>query len=152
MKTTVHRNDEKSRTAIDIEVTFDPATLTTTDTPFGVMVRLEDCHPSGEIGGPALPARVLRVALPHGTEATSVTARIVSKVRALSGPVFIAPLQAARPGVKKNPPTKRKRAEKFHDHTRPCPPDKELRKERIHIDRLKEPLLAEPLPPAAFIG
>ncbi|HKI44651.1 MAG TPA: C25 family cysteine peptidase [Balneolales bacterium] len=88
---------------IKIEFTFDSSTLNITESPFGMLVELEGCHPSGEFGGPSLPSKSVRLALPPSTKIMDLETKILKSETVLDGPVLIAPLQPARPGPKKSP-------------------------------------------------
>lgn len=99
MKIQVQNQSQEKRDAIHIEFSFAEQTPELVDTPYGVVVKLADCAATGELGGPALPSRVVRVALPPFTRATTVegTAKESRLLSATS--VMPAPLQAPRPGV-----------------------------------------------------
>jgi len=55
--------DEHSK-SIRVEVALDPDTLHLRDTPFGTQIELQGAKSTGEIGGPALPRFVVKVAVP----------------------------------------------------------------------------------------
>lgn len=90
------------RESIVLDVSFDRSTFSTLETPFGVIVKILDTHPSGELGGPAFPSRVLRVAIPPGMRPSEVRYRVREKTVVMKGPVLLAPLQKARPGVQQD--------------------------------------------------
>lgn len=133
--------------SIKLELSFDRSSLRVVPTPFGVLLELEGCQPAGELGGPALPAKTIRVALPPGTEPKSVRAEALEKVVAVDGPVLPAPLQPARPGSARG---------RGNPIQIPCQVAAEKgespRPERMKIilARLREEPLAEPFPPPPF--
>jgi len=87
---------------IKLEFLFESSSLNITDTPFGRLVELEGCSPSGEFGGPSLPSKSVRVALPPSTKITDLETKILKSQNILDGPFLIAPFQPARPGARKS--------------------------------------------------
>jgi hypothetical protein len=72
--------------------------LTLIDTPFGVRPRLEGAAVRAEVGAPALPRRMVFVALPPLTCATKVEVRAAEDVVVGDKPILIAPRQPRRAG------------------------------------------------------
>jgi Peptidase family C25 len=69
----------------------------------GVVAHLPECPTVGEPGSPALPMRVIRVALPPNTRLIDIDAK-ASKTAQISNEVLpIAPLQPLRPGITDQP-------------------------------------------------
>ncbi|KAG7141384.1 hypothetical protein HYQ45_002034 [Verticillium longisporum] len=62
MRTEVHKTKDNS---VCVSLHFDTKGLTLSQTPFGVIVKLEDLNSTGEPGTPALPRTQLRLALPE---------------------------------------------------------------------------------------
>ena len=66
-------------------------------TPYGHVLELEEYPAGGELGGPALPAKVLQVALPANARADKVVFTAQRTVMVGDGPIFVAPLQPLQP-------------------------------------------------------
>jgi hypothetical protein len=90
--------DEHSK-SIRVEVAFDPDTLHLRDTPFGTQIELQGAKSTGEIGGPALPRFVVKVAVPTLQWPTRMEIAHEHFVPVTREPVFIAPVQPRRPGA-----------------------------------------------------
>lgn len=109
MKAKMKNSEQRGHQILQVSLTFDPAGLRLTRTPFGMLVDLEDCPISGEPGGPGLPAKLIRLALPVLARATGVSTEAGKTVRLTKKPELMAPLQLPQPGVAgKQPPTKRR--------------------------------------------
>lgn len=106
MNAQMNNSHRKNREALQVKLTFDPADLRLTRTPFGMLVELEGCALTGEPGGPGLPAKVIRVALPAMTRATRVSAERGKTMRLTEKPELVAPLQLPQPGITVEPPGK----------------------------------------------
>lgn len=95
MKTTLVSKDcDAPRTGpVEVAIAISPEQLRLRETPFGAQVDGEGYDPFGEPGGPAFPARFVRVVVPNTTShAISLTVE-ASKVAVLSeNPVVLAPL------------------------------------------------------------
>jgi hypothetical protein len=90
--------------AIHLSVTFEESDLRLSETPFGVMVELEGCSTRGELGGPGLPSRLIRVALPPFTRAKEVSGKATRTLHIRQEPTMIAPVQSLRPLAKGGEP------------------------------------------------
>jgi len=90
--------DEHSK-SIKVEIAFDPDTLHLRDTPFGTQIELQGAKSSGEIGAPALPHFVVKVAVPPLHWPTKMEVSREHFVPVTREPVFIAPVQPSRPGA-----------------------------------------------------
>ncbi|MBT8212559.1 MAG: hypothetical protein KJN71_05370, partial [Acidimicrobiia bacterium] len=101
MRSMSRREAQQPGTVI-VDVGIDPESVSLQDTPFGLKVDIEGFALSGEIGGPGLPSKVLRVALPPGTDPAEVRWEIRDAQVLRRDPVLIAPLQPPRPGVDDN--------------------------------------------------
>jgi hypothetical protein len=84
-----------------IEATARLEDLTLVDTPFGVRPRLEGAAVRAEVGAPALPRRMVFVALPPSTYATNVEMRAAEDVLVRDEPILVAPRQPRRVGESK---------------------------------------------------
>jgi len=145
--------------AVKLKVDFDRGDVHLVETPFGLVVRMEGCRPDGEIGGPGLPARVLRVALPPMARASAVHIDAVEREVLSKGPAQLAPIQPPRPGARGGSGNKGKPdQEPPEEIAEPVGSDEELGR---HLPPLPfEParpdlykMAAEkPKPPAALIG
>lgn len=89
-------NRTKSKN-ITFSVTFNEKSLQVIPSPYGYIIQLEDCPNSGDLGGPGLPAKILKVALPVMTRAHKVSARIKTKIPVGEAPVFVTPVQKPQP-------------------------------------------------------
>lgn len=95
--------DERPERSHELKFTahFDPAGLRISHSLIGVRVELEGCVTTGTPGAPALPSRVVHVALPRGTRAVEVSAE-PRQAQPISGEaVPLAPIQPTRAGVTK---------------------------------------------------
>lgn len=87
--------------AVRVEVLLEESDVHLVQTPIGVQVEIADCHNGGEPGAPALPHRVLHVALPVGTWPEAVQVH-ESKVVALTREaVLVVPVQPLAPGARR---------------------------------------------------
>lgn len=93
-----HADPDHSK-SIRVEVAFDPDTLHLRETPFGTQIELEGGKSSGEIGGPALPRHVVKVAVPPLHWPMKMEISHEHFVPVTREPVFIAPVQPRRPGA-----------------------------------------------------
>jgi hypothetical protein len=87
------------RDAVRVTVSFDAHELTFRRTPFGLIVELAGAKASGPAGGPALPRRVIKVAVPQMQWPTGLTIENEQWVFVTHEPTFVAPVQPLRPGV-----------------------------------------------------
>lgn len=81
-----------------LTVKFKPKSLRMTETPFGVILDLEDAHLIGEPGTPGFPMQLLRLALPPYSDVTEFKLTATRKVNVTRKPVFVAPIQEPWPG------------------------------------------------------
>ena len=63
MRCDCSRPDDDSK-SIKVQIAFDPDSLHLHNTIFGTQIELQGAKPSGEIGAPALPRFVVKVAVP----------------------------------------------------------------------------------------
>jgi hypothetical protein len=82
--------------SIKLKVRIDKSGLHLAETPFGVIVEIDDFTGTGIPGGPSLPSRVIRVALPALTRVTGVSSRQSNPITLTRNPVFVAPVQHPR--------------------------------------------------------
>lgn len=78
-------------------VRFDRRDVTIALRPDGADIKLKDGMFRVAPGGPALPGRMVEIALEPGQRASRVTAKVLTTQKLLDGPVFIRPQEA--PGV-----------------------------------------------------
>jgi hypothetical protein len=91
-------NHETADDSVVVTLHFDSNGLTTTETPFGVVVELADLKAGGEPGAPLLPRTQLRVAVAEPLWPCSLKI-LKDQWKRVSGPsTFVAPAQRARPG------------------------------------------------------
>ena len=103
MEVSHERKRGRRQESIQLTVNFEREKLRLVETPFGVLVELQGTAASGEPGGPGLPSKVIRVAVPPLTEVTQVDAKSLATDHICKKAVMIAPLQYPRPGVRKEP-------------------------------------------------
>jgi len=99
MKAKVENLKKEQRETLKVSLTFDTADVQLVHTPYGMIVEMEDCPPSGEPGGPGLPSKIIRLALPELKYVADISAEVKKKVRLTKKPEFLAPLQLPLPGV-----------------------------------------------------
>lgn len=103
MKAEIMNRRQDDLNLVRIKVSFDRGALRLVDTPFGLQVELPDAAPAGELGGPGLPMRVIRVALPPFSQPQGVSGESVSDFLLRDEPTMLAPLQRPRPGAETKP-------------------------------------------------
>ena len=136
MKSKIEDSGESPVGIIKVKLTFPEESLHLKRTPFGTIVELEGCANSGEPGGPSLPSKTIRLALPVLTSVSKVTATAVKTVNINKKPELIAPLQLPQPGVERRQPTNQKK---------PVPQDEEPRIKPSSLRPIEEPPV-EPYP------
>lgn len=104
MKIEKIQNQKDNPQIVRIRFHFDKSEITMQNTPFGIRLNLSECIPAGELGGPAFPAKVIRVVLPSFTEAERIEIAIRETNILHKGPVLVAPLQKPQPGAKSRKP------------------------------------------------
>jgi hypothetical protein len=87
------------RTQLRLSLQFDPQDVRITDTPFGAIVALEGSTNHGTEGGPALPRKTIKVAVPLMQWPTEVSVVADQHLRLTERPVFVAPVQRPRAGI-----------------------------------------------------
>lgn len=111
--------------SLKINVVFDEDDLRQETTPYGMVFDLKDCHIEGDIGAPALPSKIVQVALPPFTSPKEVSAKVVTPKVISRMPIMVAPIQEPRAGAGKMNPkgqddkrkpvdSKKKESEKRH--------------------------------------
>ena len=75
--------------------------LRLTHSPYGTIIELEDFTISGEPGGPGLPSKAIRLALPPLTKVKKISTKAEKTVLLNKKPELIAPIQLLQPGTKK---------------------------------------------------
>jgi len=88
--------------SINVKIAFDKAMLHLTDTPFGIIIDIDECISTGDPGGPRLPSKIIRIALPPLTVPTTVLGEQLKTILLSQNPVLIAPIQSPRPGVNRD--------------------------------------------------
>ena len=84
---------------VRVSVQFDPHDVRITRTPFGAVVALDGATNQGIEGGPALPRKTIKVAVPLMQWPTEVSVVRDQHLRLTEMPVFVAPVQPLRPGI-----------------------------------------------------
>lgn len=106
--------------SLKINVVFEEEDLKQEATPYGTVFDLKGCNVEGEIGAPALPSKILQVALPPFTYPKEVSANVVKTKVISKGPILVAPIQEPRAGVKEKgnagKETKRRRPDPKQEH------------------------------------
>lgn len=103
MRFEMKSNARKDNGALRVALSFDPAELHMKPTPYGVVLQLDGCTLSGEPGGPGLPSRVIRLALPALSRVGSVKGQATRTVLLNKKPALLAPLQLPQPGDRTKP-------------------------------------------------
>ena len=75
------RKRGRSQESIQLTVNFELVKLRLVETTFDLLIELQGTAASGELGGPGLPSKVIRVALPPLTEVTQIDAKSLSTDR-----------------------------------------------------------------------
>jgi hypothetical protein len=78
-------------------IKYKPEALQIIETPFGVILDLEDAYMYGEPGAPGFPMQLIRLALPPQSDVTDIEATVVKKINVTDKPVFVAAVQEPRP-------------------------------------------------------
>lgn len=84
-------------TNVDVILRFERRDVAISLNPDGADITLREGTYHGNPGGPAIPGKMVEVALPPGRRATKVDAKILSSLNLLDEPVFIRPQMA--PGI-----------------------------------------------------
>lgn len=79
--------------ALELDLSFDRSGLRLTPGPLGLVVELAGCKSSGLPGGPSLPSRIVRLALPPRTRVARISSRSSDPVAVGGDPVHVAPAQ-----------------------------------------------------------
>ncbi len=98
-KIQVKGDPKRQKGTLTLTVQYSPSGLKVTETPFGVVLDLEDARARGEPGTPAIPWQRMRVALPPGSAVKRFAVKVVKQADMTKGPVFIAPVQEPKPAV-----------------------------------------------------
>lgn len=104
MKLEFAKQNPSQSGSLKVNVVFDEDDLKQEATPYGVMFDLKGCHIEGEIGAPALPSKIIQVALPPFSYPKEVSADIVNTKIISKAPIMMAPIQEPRAGVKEKEP------------------------------------------------
>lgn len=83
---------------ISFSISFTEEMLKVVPTPYGFVLQLEDYQNSGELGGPALPSKVFKIALPANTQAGRLVCTAQRTIMVGDEPIFIAPVQPLQVG------------------------------------------------------
>jgi hypothetical protein len=92
-----HHDHRHDRTAVKLE--FDREELTTTDTPFGLVLSLTGLKSGGEPGAPALPRTQVKIAVPDGTWPHELEILDERWETVVEGGSLVAPAQWLRAGA-----------------------------------------------------
>jgi hypothetical protein len=78
---------------INFKACFEESAIHLTDTLFGVIVELDGCGIKGELGGPGLPSKVIRIALPSLTSNLTVSGKPLKKIIVNRKRTYVTPVQ-----------------------------------------------------------
>jgi hypothetical protein len=92
-----YTHEEGRAVRVDVHIGKDDVRITRT--PMGVRVELADCHNLGAPGAPALPRRLLHVALPEGMWPEPMQLRDRERVALTDEATLVVPVQPLAPGV-----------------------------------------------------
>jgi hypothetical protein len=81
-----------------IRVVFDETKLQLIYSPFGTLIKLEDCITLGEQGGPGLPSKIFRIALPSFSQVKEISGKPLKGFN-IKIPKLVAPIQPPQLGV-----------------------------------------------------
>ena len=104
MKLEITNQNPGQNGSLKVNVVFDKSDLKQEETPYGMLYDLNGCNIEGDIGAPALPSKIIQVALPPFTYPKEVSANIVSKMTISKAPILVAPIQEPRAGVNEKAP------------------------------------------------
>jgi hypothetical protein len=90
--------------SLSMKITFDESMLHVTQTSFGTIIDIDECTSSGPPGGPHLPSKIIRIALPPLTLPVTVSGEQLKTISLSHDPVFLAPIQLFRPGINNDVP------------------------------------------------
>ena len=108
--------------AVSVTLHFDRDELTTTSSPFGLVVRLPGAATGGEPGAPALPTMQVRLAVPEPFWPTKLEIIDESWQTVIEKDAFVRPVQPLRPGAGPDHPNKG-RDEHAHEKGVHCAPE-----------------------------
>lgn len=80
MKLELANQKPSQNASLKINVVFEEDELNQEATPYGVVLDLKGCNIEGDIGAPALPSKIVQVALPPFTSPKEVSANAVKTV------------------------------------------------------------------------
>jgi len=120
MKSEQLRNTTLSH-SVTLLLQFSESEIQTRMTPSGMVVEVDDCRQSGEPGSPALPLKIVRVALPIGATDPQVDAKAVRSVPIAKEPTLVAPIQPPRPMPDRIKPSSLRAREKPFVEALPAP-------------------------------
>ena len=88
----------KTDAGLSLQLTLEisRAELRTSQTQMGMRVQLDNWAQAGEVNGPALPQKVLSVALPLGMAVATANVKVLAQEPVASGPVIVAPRKPLR--------------------------------------------------------
>jgi hypothetical protein len=98
------KSDESRKNELHFRFSFDKEDIKLEYSLIGVVVHLKDCITAGEPGGPALPKRVVNVAIPQGMRVGSIEGKAVQQETLTAEMLPIAPLQPLRAGQDRKRP------------------------------------------------
>lgn len=77
---------------INFKACFEESAIHLTDTLFGVIVELDGCGIKGELGGPGLPSKVIRIALPSLTSNLTVSGKPLKRIIVNRKRTYVTPV------------------------------------------------------------
>jgi hypothetical protein len=96
----ITKQDPGQNGSLKVKVTFEENDLKQHATPFGMVFDLKNCIIAGDIGAPALPSKIIQVALPPFASPREVTARSIKFKSISKSPMLVAPIQEPRAGTR----------------------------------------------------
>lgn len=104
MKLELNNQNPDQNSSLKVKVVFTDEDLKQEATPYGMVFNLKGGNIEGDIGAPALPSKVLQVALPPFTHPKNVSANIINTKVISKVPILVASIQETRAGVKEKRP------------------------------------------------
>ncbi|MBA3007381.1 MAG: hypothetical protein KJ900_01265 [Proteobacteria bacterium] len=94
--TNISRISTKSKSSLSLVINLPASALKTTQTPFGIVLDLENGQILSEPGAPAFPSQRVKIALPANSIVKDLKTKVVKKVAVTKEPQLVAPAQEPR--------------------------------------------------------
>ena len=112
MKSEITKYSEDNFSTIEVKFVFPVEDLQLNETSIGIRVSLNECSIFGPPGGPELPSKIIRLALPQNTKVTEVLVKTGKVIRLNKKSEKVAPIQPPQIAGKYKEPSPRKVNEK----------------------------------------